>query len=156
MPLTILPTELIEQIALHSDLAVLRSLRLSCSVLRSQTLHIFKERFFRKRTVKWTKKDFDTLLDISCHQELGNALHHLVIDATPRQSIHLWHTRKRLSEAQAIFGPYPASSTTSSLEQQYAEDRKCAENVATFFNETRYDQRSLKSVFARLSHLESV
>ncbi len=158
MPLTILPTELIEQIAVHSDLGSLRSLRLTCSSLTNQTFHIFKDRFFRKRTIKWTKENFDTLLNIAAHAELGNALQHLIIDATPWLSVRLWHARKRLSEAEAIFGPFPApaDSVLSIVEQKYLEDRKTATNIAAFFNETRYDQKCLKTIFARLSVLESV
>ena len=156
MSLITLPTELVEHVALHADCATLQSIRLSCWSLTRQTLRIFKVRFFRKRRLRWTKGDFDILLSIAGHSELGSALQHLTIDATPRHSINLWHTRKRLSEAQAIFGPYHASSAKSPLEQKYAEDGKVAEDVATFFTETRYDQKCLSNIFAKLGDLDSI
>lgn len=106
--------------------------------------------------MKWTKKSLDALLDVTAHVKFGNALQNLIIDATPRHSIHLWSTRKRISEAQAIFGPYNTNSAKTKLEQQYAYDNKVAEDLATFFNETRYDRKCLASVFTKLGKLEGI
>lgn len=156
MSLSHLPTELVDQIVSYSDLTSFRSFRLTCTSLAHRSFHTFKDRFFRTKTLKWAKEDFDTLLAIVCHAELGNALQHLIIDATPTHSIHLWRTRKRLSEAQAIFGPYNTRPAKSPLEQKYADDTKAAEELATFFNETRYDQKRLKEVFIKLGKLESI
>lgn len=156
MPLISLPTELTEQIASHLDLPACRCLRLVCSSLRQQTSHDFRDRYFRTRTLKWTKESLDTLLEVTLHPDFGNALQNLSIDATPRHSIHLWSTRKRISEAQAIFGPYNANSAKSKLEVQYMNDNKVAEELATFFNETRYDQKCLTNVFTKLGKLERI
>lgn len=147
-----LPTELIELIASSLDLPSFRYVRLTCSSISRQTLHHFKERFFRTRTLRWTKERLDLFVEVTNHIDYGDALQHLIIDATPRNSIHLWQTRKRISEAQAIFG----SHKKSPLEEQYQEDHKVAEHLATFFKETKYDQKCLTTVFMKLDKLESI
>ncbi|CAO2650192.1 Nn.00g014840.m01.CDS01 [Neocucurbitaria sp. VM-36] len=152
MSLASLPTELIEQIASHLDLSSFRHVRLTCSSIRQQTLHHFKDRYFRKRTLQWTNESLKLLVEVTGHVDFGDELQHLVIDATPRKSIRLWQTRKRISEAQAVFG----SHKKSPLKEQYQEDHKIAEDLATFFKETRYDQKCVISVFRKLGKLKSI
>ncbi|KAJ4372934.1 hypothetical protein N0V83_003225 [Neocucurbitaria cava] len=147
-----LPTELIELIASSLDLPAFHYVRLTCSSIGRQTLHHFKERFFRTRTLRWTNESLDLLVEVTNHVDYGDALQHLIIDATPRNSIHLWQTCKRISEAQAILG----SHKKSPLEEQYLEDHKVAEHPATFFKETRYDQKCLTTVFMKLDKLENI
>jgi hypothetical protein len=156
MSLRSLPTELIELIASHLDLISARSIRLVCSSLKQQTQHHFRDSYFRQRTLTWTKKSFDALLQIISHLTLGDALQHLIIDATPRHSMNIWRTRKRLSEAQAIIGELSASVAKHSLEEQHGLECRAAEDMATYFNESRYDQKCLTTVFKKLGHMDSI
>lgn len=158
MSLTSLPTELIEQIATYLDLASARSQRLVCSSLRQQTIHIFKGLFFCSHSLKWTKEGLDRLRDVSAHKDLGDALKHLIIDATPRDSILLWQLREHLSDGG---NPFVADHLVQALhldvvESKYAAVKKEAEVNATFFNETRYDVKTLLVVFKKLSQLNSI
>ncbi|KAF1837713.1 hypothetical protein BDW02DRAFT_586509 [Decorospora gaudefroyi] len=156
MSLASLPTELVERIASHLDLPTCRAFRLTSTSLSKQTLYIVKDRFFRQRTLKWTTEDFSALLQVTAHATFGDALQTLIIDATPRHSIHLWQARKRISEAQAISTPYGTVSNRSELEEKYATYSKIAEDAAVFFNETRYDQKSLRTVFQKIKRLDCI
>jgi hypothetical protein len=156
MSLSSLPTELIESIASHLDLSTSCSLRLASAPLRQQSLHTFRDRFFRTRYISWTKHDLDLLLEISIHPDFGPALHHLSINATPRHSILLWQLRKRISESEAISSQPNGVFFKSELQEQYIAEEKEAKELATFFNETRYDQKCLRSVFEKVQSLESI
>jgi hypothetical protein len=156
MSLSSLPTELIESIASHLDLSTSCSLRLASASLRQQSLHTFRDRFFRTRFISWTKYDLDLLLEISIHPDFGPALHHLSINATPRHSILLWQLRKRISESEAISSQPNGVFFKSELQEQYIAEEKEAKELATFFNETRYDQKCLRAVFEKAQSLESI
>lgn len=150
-----LPTELIELIASHLDLATNRSLRLASSELSRQTAHHFKSRYLRKQTLKWDRENLDVFLETNTHETLGGALQHLLIDATPYHSISLWEESKRLSEEQARSTCYPNTGSRE-LNEQHTADRDAAAKAAIFFNESRYDLKCLKTVFAALEKLESI
>jgi hypothetical protein len=156
MSITLLPTELIETIAIYLDIATSRSLRLVSSFLERQSLHVFRDRFFRTRTIQWTKASFDNLLEITAHLTFGAALHDLNIDATPRHSIALWQLRKRISEAEAISSDPGGVLFKSEMQEKYIADEKEAKDLTTFFNETRYDQKCLRTVFEKLGRLDSL
>jgi hypothetical protein len=156
MSLSSLPTELVECIAIHLDLSASCSLRLTSSSLRQQLLHVFRDRFFRTRSVSWTKHDLDLLSQVSAHAEFGLALQHLSINATPRHSVLLWQLRKRISESDAISSEPNGVFFKSDLQEQYIKEEKTAKELATFFNETRYDQKCLRLVFEKVRHLESI
>jgi hypothetical protein len=156
MSLASLPTELIECIAAYLNRSDTCSLRLTSSSLKQQSLHVFRDRFFRKRSVSWTRQSLDRLVEISEHAGFGSALQHLHIDATPRHSILLWQLRKPLFEASAFFSELDDVLFKSELQELYVEKEKEAKAVATFFNETRYDQKCLRAVFSRVQSLESI
>jgi hypothetical protein len=156
MSLSSLPTELIECIANHLDLPTSCSLRLASASLRQQSLHVFRDRFFRRRSLSWTKENFDSLVEISAHADFGPALHYLSIDATPRHSIVLWQLRKRISESDAISSHPNGVFFKSELQEQYVNEEKTANEIATFFNETRYDQKCLRSIFEKARNLEGI
>jgi len=145
MPLSSLPTELIECIARYLDLSSFCSLRLATSFLRQQSLHVFRDRFFRRQSVSWAK-----------HADLGSSLQHLSVDATPRHSMSLWQLRKRISEADAIISESDGLFFKSELQEKYMEEEKAAKELATFFNETRYDHKCLRAVFGNVQKLESI
>ncbi|KAH7093524.1 hypothetical protein FB567DRAFT_587955 [Paraphoma chrysanthemicola] len=156
MSITSLPTELIESIAHHLDVATSQSLRLVSSTFEQQSLHVFRDRFFRARILQWTKASFDKLLDITAHPTFGKALRWLHIDATPRHAIALWQLRKRISEAEVISNDPNGILFRSEMQEQYIADEKVAQNQTTFFNETRYDQKCLRSVFEKLGQLDGL
>jgi len=150
-----LPTELIELIASYVDLQTCCSLRLTSPELSKQTAHHVRNRFFRKQTLKWSRESLGEFLEINTHETFGGALQHLVIDATPYYSISLWEVSKRLSEEQARSTCYPNTGSRE-LNEQYTTDRNAAAQAAKFFNESRYDQKCLKTVFGGLEKLESI
>jgi hypothetical protein len=156
MSLASLPTELIESIALYLDLLSSCSLRLASSSLRQQSLHVFRDRFYHKRSISWTRTDLDRLVEISEHENFGPALQQLVVDATPQHSISLWQLRKRISEADPIFSEPDGVFFKSDLQEMYIEEEKEAKKLATFFNETRYDHKCLLAVFGQAQRLESI
>jgi hypothetical protein len=156
MSLSSLPTELVECIATHLDLSGSCSLRLASSSLRQQSLHVFRDRFFRTRSVSWTKHDLDLLGQVSAHADFGLALQHVFINATPLHSVLLWQLRKRISESDAISSEPNGVFFKSELQEQYIEEEKTAKELATFFNETHYDQKCLRLVFEKVRHLESI
>ncbi|KAH7411961.1 hypothetical protein DE146DRAFT_259535 [Phaeosphaeria sp. MPI-PUGE-AT-0046c] len=156
MLLDTLPTELVEVIATHLDLLAARSLRLTSSSLKQKSLHVFRDRFFLKRCISWTKHDLDQLVTISTHPTFGPILQHLSIDSTPRSSISLWQLRKRISDSDAIISDSENIIFRSELQEQYIGEEKRAKELATFFNETRHDQKCLQAVFEKLPHMESV
>jgi hypothetical protein len=156
MSLASLPTELIEAIASYLDLPASRSLRLVSSSLKQQSLHVFRDRYFRSRSLQWAKQDFENLLKVSKHTAFGTALRHLVVDATPKHSMCLWQLRKRISEADAIFSDPNGVFFKSELQERYIAEEKEATELATFFNESRYDQKCLRAAFGPITQLESI
>ncbi|KAF2832530.1 hypothetical protein CC86DRAFT_442734 [Ophiobolus disseminans] len=147
-----LPTELIETIATYLDLSSSRSLRLASRSLQHQSQLIFRDRFFHTRSILWTKHDLDQIVDISKHPEFGVALQHLRINATPKHSISLWQLRRRIQEADSII----SETDGVYLKSVYIKEEEEANELATFFNETRYDQQCLRKVFKEIGQLESV
>lgn len=156
MSLASLPTELIECIAAYLDLSASCSFRLSCSSLKQQSLHVFRDHFFRKRSVSWTRHNLHRLVEISEHVDFGPAMQHLHIDATPQHSISLWQLCRPLFEANAIFGDVEGIVFKSELQELYAEKEKEAKALATFFNKTRYDEKCLRTAFSKVQRLESI
>jgi hypothetical protein len=156
MSLTCLPTELIESVVTHLDLSAFCSFRLVSTSLEKQSLHVFRDRFFRRRLILWAKQDLEKLREISAHAAFGTALRHLSINATPRYSISLWQLRKRISEADAIFSEPNGVFFKSELQEQYIEIDKEAKELSTYFKETRYDQKCMQVVFDKVQNLESI
>ncbi|KAG9185212.1 hypothetical protein G6011_07756 [Alternaria panax] len=156
MALSNLPTELIEHITLYLDRPTSCSLRLTSPSLSKKTSHVFKDRFFRQHTLQWTREAFSRLQEMTSHPHFGNSLQHLVIEATPRHSIHLWQTQTHISNTQGISTPYGVVSATRDLEEKYATDSKVADDIATFFSETRFDRKCLVTLFEGLEQLESI
>jgi hypothetical protein len=156
MSLASLPTELIETIATHLDLSGFCSLRLASHSLEERLLHVFRERFFRTRSLSWTKANLDRFVEVSAHPNFGPALRHLCINATPHLSISLWQLRKRISESDAILSGPDGVVFQSELQEQYIRDEKKAADFATFLNETRYDRKCLQVVFDKTQTLDSI
>ncbi|KAF2623865.1 hypothetical protein BU25DRAFT_442338 [Macroventuria anomochaeta] len=159
MSLSQLPAELIEQITSYLDLSSFRSFRLTTSHYRTQATHIFKHRFFITQHLQWTKASLQRLVDISAHPDVGNALHHLIIDATPKYSLELWKTRRRSADAghmTPVTDDEDGSKLINRLNGEFEELQEEAEEVAKWFNETRFDVKCLTTVFSRLTNLESI
>lgn len=156
MSLSSFPTELVEHIAAYLDLTSFRSIRLASSSLNHQLLYLFRDHFFRTRTVQWTKIGLDSLVDVTNHDIFGAGLQRLIVDSTPRHSISLWKLRKRISETNSIFSDQSGVFFKSELQARYIADEREATDLASFFNETRHDQRCLQAVFARVRVLESL
>ncbi|KAF2186226.1 hypothetical protein K469DRAFT_573314 [Zopfia rhizophila CBS 207.26] len=150
MPLTTLPAELIEFIARSLSAIDFRSFRLVSALLKEQSLHHFKERFFRRRTIEWTVPSLQALLDISCHSDFGSCLQELVIDATPRFAIQLWEIKKNILD----------NSHDSGLRKLYEIKHALLngkeEESSRYFAETRFDQKTLIAVFERIKTLHSI
>ncbi|KAF2475352.1 uncharacterized protein BDR25DRAFT_382300 [Lindgomyces ingoldianus] len=150
MGLASLPTELVETVVNHLDLPAFQSFRLISPSLNQQSLHLFKTRFFRTRTISWTVEDFRCLLDIAWHPVFGGALQDLIVDATPKYAIQLWEVKKRIYDAQH----------DSKLKDLYwieyeLLNEKAAESYR-YWNETRHDQKTLTAIFERLKKLDSI
>ena len=159
MSLSILPAELIEQIASYLDLTTFRILRLTCSRLRSDTVHVFKQRFFATQYLAWTKSSLQRLVDILQHNGLGNALRYLIIDATPFYSLQLWKMRRRSADAghmTPITDDEDGSKLIQRLDKEFEELQEEANEVAKWFNETRFDIKCLTTVFAKLKGARSL
>jgi hypothetical protein len=156
MSLVSLPTELIELIVNHGDVSAACSLRLASSVLNQKSLHVFRDRVFRTRSLSWTKHNLAQLVEISAHPFFGRALQHLSINATPRYSISLWQLRKRISWPAGVPSDPNNQYDKFRLQMQYTADQKEAHDLAAFFNETRFDQKCLQTVFESTQRLESV
>lgn len=95
-----LPTELVENIAYSLPLSDLRNFRLTCSSMRDQALHPFKDRFFRRRTITVTADSLKGLIDVAGHPQIGSALRDLVIDATPQLEKKYTDCQRRIRDAQ--------------------------------------------------------
>jgi hypothetical protein len=156
MSLNRLPTELIESIVAHLDLSATRSIRLVSKSLQQQSLHVFRDRFFRQRSIAWTKEDLEKLRDISTHFVFGAALQHLSIDATPKFSILLWRLRNRISEAGTVHSEPGGVFFKSELQEQYIEIENEAKALTTDLNETQYDKRCMQMVLKNVQALESI
>ncbi|KAF2682920.1 hypothetical protein K458DRAFT_305886 [Lentithecium fluviatile CBS 122367] len=152
MALSSLPTELIEQIAEHLDIQSLRSFRLTSSSISRQSLHLFKYRFFRKRTLKWNTESLRQLDDITSHPRFEGCLQDLVVDATPRFAIRMWELEKGVVDAAA----QQDFEKRIHLQSSYLKIEEEAEDASRFWNETRQDQKTLAVVFTRLQTLLSV
>ncbi|KAF2502716.1 hypothetical protein BU16DRAFT_521407 [Lophium mytilinum] len=78
-----LPTELVENIAYTLPLPDVKNLRLACRSIRDQIQHPFKDRFFRRKHINLTSESLKGLIEVARHPQLGPALSHLFINATP-------------------------------------------------------------------------
>jgi hypothetical protein len=99
------------------------------------------------------------LLDISTHAELGDALRNLVIDATPRYALELWKMSRRSADAgylTPLTDDEDGGKLVKRLSEEYEKLEEEKEEVARWFNESRFDVTCLKKVFARVEKLESV
>lgn len=141
MPLHKLPTEMLEAITHHLDLDTFRSLRLVSPSVNQQSLHQFKDRFFRQRTLRWDKSSFQSLLDITLDVYFGSALQNLIIDATPHDAIRLWELKTHIEE---LPGPHNFHNEVMKL---YKSLRYEAEDHAKYWVETRLDIKTLTTVF---------
>jgi hypothetical protein len=156
MSLNGLPTELVENIVTHLDVPATRSIRLASRSLKQQSLHTFRDRFFRQRLIAWTKEDLEKIRDISTHPEFGAALQHLSINATPKNSIFLWRLRERISEAATVDSEPDGIFFKSDLQEQYIGIERKAKAVAADFNETQYDKKCMQVVFENVKALETI
>src|SRR4051812_15133322 len=76
-----LPTEIVENIVYRLPLPAFGALRLSCRTLQLKSTHVFKQRFFRQRTVKLAWGSLQKLLAILHNDTLRPMLQHLIIKA---------------------------------------------------------------------------
>ncbi|KAF2743721.1 hypothetical protein M011DRAFT_409825 [Sporormia fimetaria CBS 119925] len=159
MPLDVLPTELVQTIARNLDLDSSRSLRLSCSTVNQQTLYPFRERFFRQCTLLWDLQRFQILAEIVEHPYFGDALEHLLIDATPYDAIKLWQIQKHLDDLNpSPINPYKNWADVDvygEVKRLTVEQRtitKHADFSAKFWNETQTDLTMLITIFQRLQN----
>jgi len=152
MPLQSLPTELIEHITDHLDVDSFRSFRLASPSLNQQSLHQFKQRFFRRRTVVWTSESLDRLVRVTSDPYFGRSLRDLIVDATPRFAIRLWELEKGIIEADL----QQDQARHEDIQAQYREVEGKCEEVTKFWNETRHDRRTLVTIFERLGRLRSI
>ncbi|KAF1950541.1 hypothetical protein CC80DRAFT_390149, partial [Byssothecium circinans] len=144
-----LPAELVEHLAKHLEVASFRSFRLACSSLHQKSLHHFKERFFHRRTLQWSKFSFKQLEEITSHAQLGNDIRELVVDATPHYAIKLWKLKNAIANAQED------SVKRELVKAHFATERE-ADEAARYWSETRHDQRTLISVFGQMHQLQSI
>ncbi|KAF1931262.1 uncharacterized protein M421DRAFT_99139 [Didymella exigua CBS 183.55] len=154
-----LPAELIEQIASYLDLTSFQSFRLTSHRHLSSTAPIFRSRFFTSIILSWTKPSLQRLADISTHLELGLALQHLIIDATPHHSLSLWKMRRRSSDAghfDPLFDDEDGPKLITTLDGACESLQQQAETEARWFNESRFDVVCLRKVFEKVKRLESV
>ncbi|KAJ4299438.1 Protein-lysine N-methyltransferase efm4 [Kalmusia sp. IMI 367209] len=147
-----LPTELVEHITDHLDVDSFRSFRLVSHSLNQQSLHQFRQRFFRKRTVAWTSESLNRLTQITSDLYFGRSVRHLVIDATPRFAIRLWELEKGIIEADL----QQDLDRRNDVQARYGEVEARFEQATKFWNETRHDRKSLTSVFQHLGRLQSI
>ncbi|KAF2871621.1 hypothetical protein BDV95DRAFT_572425 [Massariosphaeria phaeospora] len=151
--LIFLPTELVEEIASYLDIASIRFLRVVHSSLDQKLLRHFKERFFRKLTIRWNLEDLEKLVGVVSHPHLGTALQHLVIDATPHYAMRLWKIRTRIVTRDTVEQNMDFRSPHHS---EYAEIKERGEEAARFWNETRHDQKTLTTLFGKMHVLQSI
>ncbi|KAH7130509.1 hypothetical protein B0J11DRAFT_578041 [Dendryphion nanum] len=144
-----LPTEMVEAVADNLSLIEFRQLRLVCSSLQQQSLHQFRERFFRQKTLAWEVESFESLLQVTKHPYFGKSIRHLIIESTPTYAIRLWKLNRRVIET-----PDHDVEHRLTLEEDALADEAC--RVAKFWNETRYDQKSLMTFFEQVRTLESI
>lgn len=159
MPVPSLPVELIEKVASNLDLSTLSSFRLTTRRHRNGTILIFKHRFFTTQYLSWTKSSLQRLIDISTHPELGDALQHLVIDATPHYTLDLWKMRRKSADAghlTPLTDDEDGSKLTRQLSKQYETLSQEAEKAARWLRESRFDMTALKTAFFRTKTLESI
>ncbi|KAJ8115335.1 hypothetical protein OPT61_g2987 [Boeremia exigua] len=157
--LSSLPAELIQHVSLYLDVPTFRALRLTASRYHHQTAHTFKKNFFITRHLQWTEFSLQRLVTISEHPDLGKACQHLVIDATPHHALLLWKMRRRSADAghmTPITDDEDGSKLIKKLNEDYDVLQQKAEEVARWFNETRFDVKCLTTAFSRLQSLQSV
>lgn len=147
-----LPTELIEHITDHLDVDSFRSFRLVSHSLNNQSLHAFRQRFFRTRTITWTPESLDGLKNIIADPYFGRSLQDLVVDATPRFAIQLWELEKVMIEADL----QQDQDRRNDIQASYSEMENAHEEVSRFWNETRHDRKTLTTVFEHLGRLQSI
>jgi hypothetical protein len=150
MSLATLPTELIDNITSHLDLASFRCLRLTSPSLNQQTLHPFKERFFEQFTLKWDLARFQTLLSISQHPYFGDALQHLYIDATPHFSATFWKLTKQLQDAERD------NPSISISPERHQAAQKAADRRNQFWNQAPEDVNTLITIFQHAKNLRAI
>ena len=147
-----LPTELIEHVTDHLDIESFRSFRLASQLLNQQSIHAFRQRFFRARTVAWTSESLNRLTEISSDAFFGRSLRDLIVDATPRFAIRLWELEKGIIEADL----QQDQDRRNEAQARYGEVETRFEQVTRFWNETRHDRKVLTSVFEHLGRLQSI
>ncbi|KAL5409158.1 hypothetical protein PMIN03_006089 [Paraphaeosphaeria minitans] len=147
-----LPTELTEHVTGDLDLDSFRSFRLVSHSLNQQSLHQFRERFFRTRTVAWTIESLDRLTHITSDPYFGRSLRDLVVDSTPRFAIRLWGLEKGIIEADLQQDQHRRDD----VQARYNEVEARLEQETRFWNETRHDRKALASVFEHLGRLQSI
>ncbi|KAF2006027.1 hypothetical protein P154DRAFT_482774 [Amniculicola lignicola CBS 123094] len=121
-----------------------RPFRSVCTSLKIKSLHHFRERFFRKRKVFWIAEKLRELLDIVWDPYLGKEVRVLHIDATPRYVIRLWQLKVNIANNEQD------DTIRSRLYVEYDIEYLKANELTRFWNETRYDQRTLVTVFEKL------
>ncbi|KAL1591989.1 Protein-lysine N-methyltransferase efm4 [Paraconiothyrium brasiliense] len=147
-----LPTELTEHITAYLDLDTFRSFRLVSHSLNQQSLHQFRQRFFRTRTIAWTTESLDRLAHITSDVYFGRSLRDLIIDATPRFAIRLWELEKGIIEADL----QQDQARRNDVQIRYSEVEASFEHATRFWNETRHDRKALTAVFEHLGRLQSI
>lgn len=147
-----LPTELIEHITGYLDIGCFRSFRLVSHSLNQQSIHQFRQRFFRTRTVAWTTESLDQLTHITSDPYFGRSLRDLVVDSTPRFAIRLWELEKGIIEADLQQDQHRRNE----VQARYSEVEARFEQITRFWNETRHDRKALASVFEHLGRLQSI
>ncbi|KAJ4350351.1 Protein-lysine N-methyltransferase efm4 [Didymosphaeria variabile] len=147
-----LPTELTEHITGYLDVNTFRSFRLVSHSLNQQSLHQFRQRFFRTRTVAWTTESLDKLTHITSDLYFGKCLRDLIIDATPRFAIRLWELEKGIIEADL----QQDQARRNDVQVRYSEVEARFEHSKRFWNETRHDRKALTAVFEHLGRLQSI
>jgi hypothetical protein len=150
MALATLPTELVQAIVPYLDLADIQSFRLTCLRLKHQSLHPFKDRFFRQLTLSWNIKSFNQLLKIVSHQHFGPALQDLIIDATPWFAMQLWQLSKRIEDM-----PDPEGYDPKLMEARIAVGQE-AGDLARFWNEEHFDRKTLTAIFEVKKQLRNI
>lgn len=139
MALSTLPTELVQAIMPYLDLTDIQSFRLTCSRFKEQSLHPFKDRFFRQLTLYWNIKSFSQLLNVVSHEHFGSALQNLVIDATPRFAMQQWQMSRRIENLES-------GIENNCIEAQIGI-RQEANDLSKFWNEEQFDRKTLTAIF---------
>jgi hypothetical protein len=144
-----LPTELVENIAYNLPLPEVQNLRLTCRSIRDQIAHPFKDRFFRRRHITLTTPSLESLIEVARHPQLGPALNHLFINATPIYEKQVTAIEKKIRDAHLDTGLRRLLET----ERDLLERRKST--VLDSFNNGA-DRKLLSLAFLIIGHLRSI